>query len=168
MEILNIEINSIIKNMDIEKIIGENIKKFRKRKGFTKQDIAKILEVKWDTVNKWEKGIFKPGLDKLQKLAELFEASLDDFLKPPAPEPFPGFNEVMELPVRERYIKIEKLAVQHAGIPAELVTFHDERFAADKIPLLETEEQIVKYYKERLEFWKKKANKIRKILEEEE
>ena len=83
-------------------------------------------------------------------------------------EPFPGFNEVMELPVRERYIKIEKLAVEHAGIPAELVTFHDERFAADKIPLLETEEQIVKYYKERLEFWKKKANKIRKILEEEE
>ncbi|MCD6489338.1 MAG: helix-turn-helix transcriptional regulator, partial [Thermodesulfobacterium sp.] len=99
MEILNIETNSIIKNMDIEKIIGENIKRFRKGKGFTKQDIAKILEVKWDTVNKWEKGIFKPGLDKLQKLAELFEVSLDDFLKPPAPEPFPGFNEVMELPV---------------------------------------------------------------------
>jgi len=74
----------------------------------------------------------------------------------------------MELPVRERYIKIEKLAVEHAGISAGFVTFHNERFTADKIPLLETEKQIVEYYKERLQFWQKKADKIKKILEEEE
>jgi len=127
----------------------------------------------------------RPGDEKLkQKIANYFGMTYEEFLilgatlleaeekakemsKELLKEPFPGFNEVMELPLKERYIKIEKLAVEHAGIPAELVTFHDERFAADKIPLLETEEQIVEYYKERLQFWQKKADKIRKILEEE-
>ena len=128
----------------------------------------------------------RPGDEKLkQQIANYFNMTYEEFLilganileaeektkeakKELLREPFPGFNEVMELPLKERYIKIEKLAVEHAGIPAELVTFHDERFAADKIPLLETEEQIVQYYQDRLAFWKRKAEKIRKVLEEEE
>ncbi len=155
-----------LKGMSIEKIIGENLKRFRKKKGYTKQYIAKFLGVKWDTVNKWEKGIFKPGLDKLQKLADLFEISLDDLLKPPEKEPFPGFNDIMALPVRERYEEVWRLAGRKYGI--EALHALGDPLHRDEVPLLETEEEVIEEYQKADAFFKRITERIQKEYEKNE
>ena len=50
----------------------ELIKKLRKQ-GMTKYKIAKEVGVTWQTVNMWEKEVFRPKQDKLDKLQALLK-----------------------------------------------------------------------------------------------
>lgn len=51
----------------------ELIKKL-KAKGITKYKIAKVVGVTWQTVNMWDKEVFEPKKDKIQKLKEFYES----------------------------------------------------------------------------------------------
>jgi len=62
------------------KRIGENIKKLRKRNGWTQQQLAEMLEVDRTTVVKWEKGENMP-YKAVSSLAELFKASPERLAK---------------------------------------------------------------------------------------
>ena len=44
-----------------------------KKKGFSKWKIAKEINVSWQTVHMWDKGIFKPTKCNEEKLSKLLE-----------------------------------------------------------------------------------------------
>lgn len=67
--------------------LAENIYRFRTKKNMSQLDLADALEVSRQSVSKWETGTAVPELDKLVKLAKLFEVSLDALVNGEAPTP---------------------------------------------------------------------------------
>lgn len=61
-------------------MLGNNIKTFRKNKGFSQETLAQELFVVRQTVSKWEKGLSVPDAEMLEKLAEVLEVSVNDLL----------------------------------------------------------------------------------------
>ena len=60
-----------------QKSIGEQIIAFRKKKGWTQEQLAGFLGVTYQAVSKWETGISYPDIMLLPKIAELFEITID-------------------------------------------------------------------------------------------
>lgn len=60
--------------------LAENIYRFRTKKNMSQLDLADALEVSRQSVSKWETGSAVPELDKLAKMAKLFEVSLDELV----------------------------------------------------------------------------------------
>ncbi len=58
-----------------------NIATKRKEKGILQDELAKEMGIDRSTVAKWETGAAMPRADKLLKLAEIFECSVDELLK---------------------------------------------------------------------------------------
>lgn len=56
--------------------VGENIRRLREEKGVTQEKIADALDVSFQAVSSWERDEYRPDLDKLLKLAEVFGVSL--------------------------------------------------------------------------------------------
>lgn len=54
-----------------------NIKIARIRKRLTQKDIAELMDVNINTVSRWETGAKLIPVDKLIKLADILEVSLD-------------------------------------------------------------------------------------------
>ncbi len=61
--------------------LGEKIYLYRTRFGMTQSDLAERLEVSRQSVSKWELDEAVPDLDKLVKMSELFQISLDALVK---------------------------------------------------------------------------------------
>ena len=59
------------------RLVGENIKSWRHKKGMSQAALAKALGVTAQAVSKWEKGISMPEPSKLPEIAALFETSID-------------------------------------------------------------------------------------------
>ena len=62
------------------KMLRENLKIFRKRKGLTQENVAEALNVVRQTVSKWEKGISVPDADMLIRLAEILDVSVNELI----------------------------------------------------------------------------------------
>jgi transcriptional regulator with XRE-family HTH domain len=60
---------------------GEKLSKLRKEYNYTQEQLADILGVSRQSISKWESDIAYPETDKLIALGELFECSMDYFLK---------------------------------------------------------------------------------------
>lgn len=73
------------------KNLGEQIYKHRTRCGLSQFDIAEKTGVSRQSVSKWENGTSTPELDKLVKLAELFDITLDELVN--GEEPLPQKKE---------------------------------------------------------------------------
>lgn len=58
----------------------DKIAKLRKRKGLSQEELANELNVSRQSVFKWEAGENTPDLDKIKKLAKLFDVSFDTLL----------------------------------------------------------------------------------------
>lgn len=58
--------------------IGNNIYKLRTAKNLSQGDLADQLDVSRQSVSKWETDAAVPDLDKLMKLCDVFEVSLDE------------------------------------------------------------------------------------------
>ena len=56
--------------------IGTNIRRLREEKGFTQEKIADALDVSFQAVSSWERDEYKPDIDRLLKLAEVFDVSV--------------------------------------------------------------------------------------------
>lgn len=65
---------------EVSKMLGENIKKYRKQKGYSQEVLAQEMNVVRQTISKWEKGYSVPDAVMLEKLAELFEVPVSDLL----------------------------------------------------------------------------------------
>ena len=60
--------------------IGKTIRKYRKEKGITQEEMANRLGVTTPAVNKWEKGTSCPDITLLAPIARLLGISLDTLL----------------------------------------------------------------------------------------
>lgn len=61
-------------------MLNENLKKLRKSKGLTQEELAIKLNVVRQTVSKWEQGLSVPDSEMLIKLAEEFDTSVSALL----------------------------------------------------------------------------------------
>ncbi len=61
--------------------LNEKIYKYRKLNRWSQEELADKLEVSRQTVSKWEVGKAVPELEKLIKLSELFNITVDEFVK---------------------------------------------------------------------------------------
>ena len=59
-------------------ILGERIYEFRNERNLSQGDLADALDVSRQSVSKWENNMAVPDLDKLIKLCDIFEISLDE------------------------------------------------------------------------------------------
>jgi len=60
--------------------ISANIKKLREEKGLIQKQVAAELGIGYSNYNKMENGIREPSVAELQKLAKLFEISVDELI----------------------------------------------------------------------------------------
>ena len=60
-------------------IIGENIRKLRKAKGITQEELAGAVNVSFQAVSKWENG-GSPDVEMLPALARTFGVSIDELM----------------------------------------------------------------------------------------
>lgn len=70
--------------------LGQRISRLRAERGMSQGDLADALEISRQSVSKWETDTSTPELDKLIRLAELFDLSMDALVlgkedAPPAP-----------------------------------------------------------------------------------
>ncbi len=61
-------------------MLSGNLKKLRKSKGLSQEELAVKLNVVRQTVSKWEKGLSVPDCEMLIKIAEAFDVSVSDLL----------------------------------------------------------------------------------------
>ena len=60
--------------------IGENIKKFRKEKGYDQMKLAELLNVSNRTVSSWEIGRTEPNMGMVENIASVLEISKTDLI----------------------------------------------------------------------------------------
>ena len=60
--------------------LAENIKKFRKQRGLTQEQLAEVMGVSVGAVHKWEAGLSVPELGLIMRLADFYDASVDVLL----------------------------------------------------------------------------------------
>ena len=60
-------------------VISENIKKLRKAKGLTQEELAEKTNVSYQAVSKWENG-GSPDIEMLPILANTFGVSIDELM----------------------------------------------------------------------------------------
>ena len=59
-------------------MLSENIKKIRKSKGLSQQDLALRLNVVRQTVSKWEQGLSVPDSEMLISLSKVFDVPVNE------------------------------------------------------------------------------------------
>lgn len=62
-------------------MIGENIKIARLTAGMTQKELAEKIGVPYQSVQRWEKGIYKPNMDNLIKLSATLEKTVEELVK---------------------------------------------------------------------------------------
>lgn len=63
-------------------MIGENIKKARKKKGISQDKLSKLAEVTLTTLTKIESGVnINPTVKTIQKIAKALNVKVDDLLR---------------------------------------------------------------------------------------
>ena len=62
------------------RVLGENIKDLRKRRGLTQQAFAEVMGVSFQAVSSWERGITPPELGNLVAIAQFFGVPIDRLL----------------------------------------------------------------------------------------
>ncbi len=60
--------------------IGKNIRVFRKKNGFTQEELAGRLGISFQAVSKWENGVTAPDISLLPELAAILGTSIDALL----------------------------------------------------------------------------------------
>ena len=61
--------------------LGDKLSKLRKENNYTQEQLAAVLGVSRQAISKWESNITYPETDKLIRMSELFNCSLDYLLK---------------------------------------------------------------------------------------
>jgi transcriptional regulator with XRE-family HTH domain len=59
---------------------GDKVKKLRKGKGFSQQELAKLVGVHYSHIGRYERGDSEPSIATVKKIAEVFGVSTDYLL----------------------------------------------------------------------------------------
>lgn len=89
-------------------MFSNNLKVQRKRAGLTQVELANKLHVANGTVAMWETGKREPNFETIQKIAELFNVTVDDLI---------GSSREGIAPSKKKGVKIPVLGRVAAGIP---------------------------------------------------
>lgn len=76
--------------------LGQRLTELRKKHGLSQDALAEALGVSRQSVSKWETDASVPDLDKLVKLSDLFEITLDELVRgsmPPQTQPQAGWKQ---------------------------------------------------------------------------
>ncbi len=102
---------------------GEKLARKRKENNYTQEQLAQLLDVSRQSVSKWESDLTYPETEKLIRLCELFDCSLD-YLVRDRPEPdrasaYPQTDDLFRRPLQLRERKSERtlwgLPLWHVG-----------------------------------------------------
>lgn len=61
---------------------GINIRKMRKEKGLTQEELAEKIGVKQGAISQFECGVIQPSVNTLVKIANVLDCSVDDLIAP--------------------------------------------------------------------------------------
>ena len=73
-------------------MIGRNIKRLRREKGYSQEQLARKLNVTQGAVSHWEKGTSNPEAAQLLAMAQIFGVTLDQFTDDSPLRDFDGIN----------------------------------------------------------------------------
>lgn len=76
---LDLLMRFILSRRDVMK--KNKIKEYRKSQNLSQSDLARIMEVKQNTISQWETGERVPGLLQGLRLAEILKTSVEDLYK---------------------------------------------------------------------------------------
>jgi transcriptional regulator with XRE-family HTH domain len=96
--------------------VGRRISAARKEKNMTQMELADRLNISFQAVSNWERGVSMPDISKLPELAELFGTTVDDLLG----QASPLINGIVSEPIDE-YLKDNKVTVQEIKEAAPLL-----------------------------------------------
>ena len=92
--------------------LAKNLKKLRKERGITQEELAGFIGVSFQAVSKWERDEGYPDITILPSLANFFCVTLDDLV---------GMNEIQNTEKREQIVK-KALALSSEGKTAECIS----------------------------------------------
>ena len=84
------DIKLIHQNKEAQNMLSENIKRIRKSKGLSQEELAIKLNVVRQTVSKWENGISVPDSCMLIMLADELDTTVSELLGESVTEPAQG------------------------------------------------------------------------------
>ena len=91
--------------------LGETIYRLRTEKSLSQGDLAEMLEVSRQSISKWENNSAVPDLEKIIRLSEIFEVSLDELVKgEETPRRMATVNNIPQENVREVGFPPRKIA----------------------------------------------------------
>ena len=91
--------------------LGETIYRLRTEKNLSQGDLAEMLDVSRQSISKWENNSAVPDLEKIIKLSEIFEVSLDELVKgEEAPRRTETVNSIPQEKVKEAGFPPRKIA----------------------------------------------------------
>jgi len=96
--------------------VGRRISAARKEKNMTQMELADQLNISFQAVSNWERGVSMPDISKLPELAELFGMSVDELLG----QPSPLISGIVSEPVEE-YLKDHKVTIHEVKEAAPLL-----------------------------------------------
>ena len=73
-------ISTIMMDNDMRKGLGLRIKQLRKQYKWTQKELAAKIDVRFPQLNKYESGLHAPPVEKLVKIAEVFDTTVDFLL----------------------------------------------------------------------------------------
>ena len=86
--------------------LNEKLYEHRKNKGWSQEEFAEKLNVSRQTVSKWEIGKAVPELDKLIKISDIYQISIDELVKDNIEI---NFDNKKTIETSEKYKKIKKV-----------------------------------------------------------
>lgn len=90
--------------------IGEKISESRKGKKMTQEQLAEIMHVSSQAVSKWENDLSIPDLPILVQLADYFQVSLDEIVRPQKEQPVRYVDQVTKKPMEQMTLHIYVLS----------------------------------------------------------
>ncbi len=102
-------------------MLGDNIKKYRGKKGYSQQELAGMLHIVRQTLSKWENSLSVPDAEQLIKISEALDVPVSTLLELPQEEQPAGLAEELarvneELAERNRQIQRNALAGRKRGL----------------------------------------------------
>ena len=86
----------------MELMIGEKLKKLRRNRDLTQEEVATHLGISYQAISKWERGDGYPDITMLPALANYFAVSVDELI---------GMEEITSASKLDEIIETSKIAV---------------------------------------------------------
>lgn len=88
--------------------IGKKIRELRKLKGMNQEQLGKLLNIEKSQISKYEKGTNQPPIDKIKKLAEIFDINPDELLNPESSVKRNNSNDPNSSRLRDKVIELQE------------------------------------------------------------